>query len=84
VLFAVLASQGREGAFQIAEAVAAGSARGRCHAIAGRAARVKKQLSGVMSDIESIAKQAHIVAFNAQVVAARSGASGRERLVEEA
>jgi hypothetical protein len=39
---------------------------------------VKKQLTGVMSDIQSIAKQAHIVAFNAQIVAARPGASGRE------
>lgn len=43
-----------------------------------QASRVRKQLTGVMSDIESIAKQAHIAAFNAQIVAARPGASGRE------
>ncbi len=39
---------------------------------------VKKQLVGVMSEIESIAKQARIVLFNAQVVAARASTSGRE------
>jgi hypothetical protein len=43
-----------------------------------RAALAKKQLTAVMSDIESIAKHAHIVAFNAQVVAARAGPPGRE------
>jgi len=43
-----------------------------------QAALVRKQLTGVMGDIQSIAKQAHIVAFNAQIVAARPGASGRE------
>ena len=43
-----------------------------------QASLVKKQLTGVMSDIQSIAKQAHIVAFNAQIVAARPSASGRE------
>jgi methyl-accepting chemotaxis protein len=31
-----------------------------------------------MSEIESIAKQARIVLFNAQVVAARASTSGRE------
>ncbi|HZT56797.1 MAG TPA: methyl-accepting chemotaxis protein [Burkholderiaceae bacterium] len=43
-----------------------------------QASLAKKQLTGIMSDIESIAKQAHIVGFNAQIVAARAGASGRE------
>lgn len=43
-----------------------------------QAGLARKQLRGVMSDIESIAKQARIVAFNAQIVASRSNASGRE------
>ena len=43
-----------------------------------QASGVRKQLVGVMSDIESIAKQARIVSFNAQIVAARAGPSGRE------
>ena len=42
------------------------------------AAQARKQLVGVMSDIESIAKQARIVSFNAQIVASRAGAPGRE------
>jgi len=40
--------------------------------------QVKKQLHGIMGDIESIAKQARMVSFNAQIVAARAGAAGRE------
>lgn len=43
-----------------------------------QAASAKKQLSAVMGDIETIAKHARIVSFNAQVVAARAGHSGRE------
>lgn len=43
-----------------------------------QAASARKQLSAVMGDIETIAKHARIVSFNAQVVAARAGASGRE------
>ena len=43
-----------------------------------QAASAKKQLTAVMGDIEQIAKHARIVSFNAQVVAARAGASGRE------
>jgi len=43
-----------------------------------QAATAKQQLSAVMGDIETIAKHARIVSFNAQVVAARAGASGRE------
>ena len=43
-----------------------------------QAAAAKKQLTSVMGDIETIAKHARIVSFNAQVVAARAGNSGRE------
>jgi len=43
-----------------------------------QAASAKKQLTAVMGDIETIAKHARIVSFNAQVVAARAGQSGRE------
>lgn len=42
------------------------------------AATAKKQLTAVMGDIEAIAKHARIVSFNAQVIAARAGTSGRE------
>lgn len=42
------------------------------------AATAKKQLADVMGDIDQIAKHARIVSFNAQVVAARAGTSGRE------
>lgn len=43
-----------------------------------QAASAKKQLTAVMGDIELIAKHARIVSFNAQVIAARAGNSGRE------
>ncbi|WP_458232161.1 type IV pili methyl-accepting chemotaxis transducer N-terminal domain-containing protein [Roseateles sp. P5_E8] len=43
-----------------------------------QASTAKKQLTAVMGDIEQIAKHARIVSFNAQVVAARAGTSGRE------
>ncbi|MEO6281598.1 methyl-accepting chemotaxis protein [Roseateles sp.] len=43
-----------------------------------QASMAKKQLTAVMGDIEMIAKHARIVSFNAQVVAARAGTSGRE------
>jgi hypothetical protein len=43
-----------------------------------QAASAKKQLTAVMGDIELIARHARIVSFNAQVVAARAGTSGRE------
>jgi hypothetical protein len=42
------------------------------------ALQVKKQLHGIMNDIKSIAKQARMVSFNAQIVAARAGQAGRE------
>lgn len=44
----------------------------------GHASRVKHQLANVMSEIKDISKHAHMVAFNAQIVAARAGAAGRE------
>lgn len=40
--------------------------------------RARSQLMDVMSEIKSISKQAHMVAFNAQIVAARAGGAGRE------
>lgn len=43
-----------------------------------QAGLAKTHLVGVMGDIESIAKQARIVSVNAQIVAARAGAAGRE------
>lgn len=39
---------------------------------------MKKQLRGVITEIETIAKQARMVAFNARIVAARAGHAGRE------
>lgn len=44
----------------------------------GHAQQVKKQLNSIMTDIESIARQARMVSFNAQIVAARAGDAGRE------
>ena len=41
-------------------------------------AQMKSQMQGIMGDIEAIAREARMVAFNAQVVAARSGTAGRE------
>lgn len=49
-----------------------------------QASTAKKQLVGVMGEIETIAKQARIVSFNAQVIAARAGDSGREFAVVSA
>ena len=40
--------------------------------------RVQKQVQEVMGEIKDISKQAHMVAFNAQIVAARAGTAGRE------
>jgi hypothetical protein len=42
------------------------------------ALQVRKQLHSVMNDIETIARQARMVSFNAQIVAARAGHAGRE------
>lgn len=38
----------------------------------------KRQLQVMMGDIKTIARQARMVAFNAQIVAARAGTAGRE------
>lgn len=45
----------------------------RRHAVA-----VKRQLLGIMTDIRTIAQHAHVVSFNAKIVAARAGSAGRE------
>lgn len=39
---------------------------------------MRNQLRGIMTDIETIAREAKMVAFNARIVAARSGQAGRE------
>jgi hypothetical protein len=38
---------------------------------------MREQLRGIMTDIETIAREAKMVAFNARIVAARSGQAGR-------
>jgi hypothetical protein len=42
------------------------------------AVQMKKQLRTVITDIETIAKQAKMVSFNARVIAARAGTAGKE------
>lgn len=37
-----------------------------------------RELTGIVTDIQGIAREARVVSFNAQVVAARAGAHGRE------
>ena len=37
-----------------------------------------KELTGIVSDIHTIAREAKVVSFNAQVMAARAGQQGRE------
>ena len=39
---------------------------------------LKKELSGIVDDIQSVAREAKVVSFNAQVIAARAGVQGRE------
>lgn len=39
---------------------------------------MRKQLRGVITDIDTINRQARMVAFNARIVAARAGAAGKE------
>ena len=41
-------------------------------------AAIAKELTGIVGDIQSVAKEAKIVSFNAQVMAARAGVHGRE------
>jgi methyl-accepting chemotaxis protein len=43
-----------------------------------RADAMMKELTGIVGDIQSVAKEAKVVSFNAQVVAARAGQHGRE------
>jgi len=43
-----------------------------------QAVQMKKQLRSVITDIETIARQAKMVSFNARVIAARAGHAGRE------
>ncbi len=39
---------------------------------------IMKELKGIVSDIQSVAREAKVVSFNAQVIAARAGSVGRE------
>lgn len=43
-----------------------------------QAIMLKKQLHSTMTDLEAIAKQARLIAFNARIVAARAGDAGKE------
>jgi len=45
---------------------------------ARREQRMMGELKGIVTDIQQVARQAKIVSFNAQVIAARAGDSGRE------
>jgi hypothetical protein len=46
--------------------------------IKGKADLLIKELSGIVSDIQTVAREAKVVSFNAQVMAARAGQHGRE------
>ena len=37
-----------------------------------------RELKGIVTDIQQVAREAKIVSFNAQVIAARAGLAGRE------
>lgn len=43
-----------------------------------REQRMMSELKGIVTDIQQVARQAKIVSFNAQVIAARAGDAGRE------
>jgi len=43
-----------------------------------RSDTMMKELTGIVGDIQSVAKEAKVVSFNAQVMAARAGQHGRE------
>lgn len=43
-----------------------------------RSDAMMKELAGIVDDIQSVAKEAKVVSFNAQVMAARAGQHGRE------
>lgn len=44
----------------------------------GKAVQLMKELTAIVSDIQIVAREAKIVSFNAQVIAARAGQHGRE------
>lgn len=44
----------------------------------GKADLLMKELTGIVSDIQTVAREAKVVSFNAQVMAARAGQHGRE------
>jgi methyl-accepting chemotaxis protein len=44
----------------------------------GKTSLLMKDLTGIVSDIQTVAREAKIVSFNAQVIAARAGHHGRE------
>jgi methyl-accepting chemotaxis protein len=44
----------------------------------GKAVQLMKDLTAIVSDIQTVAREAKIVSFNAQVIAARAGQHGRE------
>lgn len=44
----------------------------------GKATLLMKELTGIVSDIQTVAREAKVVSFNAQVMAARAGQHGRE------
>jgi methyl-accepting chemotaxis protein len=44
----------------------------------GKSTLLMKELSGIVSDIQTVAREAKVVSFNAQVMAARAGQHGRE------
>lgn len=45
---------------------------------AAKEAAIMRELKGIVGDIQSVAREAKIVSFNAQVIAARAGSVGRE------
>jgi len=48
------------------------------HIGSDKEASIMRELKGIVGDIQSVAREAKIVSFNAQVIAARAGAVGRE------
>lgn len=46
--------------------------------ITTKSAAMMKELAGIVGDIQSVAKEAKVVSFNAQIMAARAGSHGRE------
>lgn len=44
----------------------------------GKAEVLMRELTGIVSDIQTVAREAKVVSFNAQVIAARAGQQGRE------